>query len=81
MTYILSLEKLLQGDRLIILGNFNLPSVYWTSLDDDPFSFVPQSGSETSINFLNSIISHCAFQINGLVNINKWFGEHKYICG
>ena len=55
-------------DRLIVLGDFNLPSVSWMSDEENSGCFLPNSGNDSSIDFLNNMTTICPYQINAVSN-------------
>ena len=55
-------------DHLIIMGDFNLPSVTWTYDPDEPYRLLPHCGNPQLTEFLNNVTSLCAFQINKIRN-------------
>lgn len=59
--------KMKDNDRIILLGDFNLPSLAW-SLDLEINSMIPSSGNETSINYIQDLSTLGLKQINTITN-------------
>lgn len=55
------------NDLLLLCGDFNLPYCKWMPHGEFPNVLVP-SGTESDLDFLNSIHSHGLFQINNVSN-------------
>lgn len=61
------LNKLKSTDNVILVGDFNLPSVSWIATPDSN-NLVPTRSSDSSAEFINSLFDNCLFQVNSIRN-------------
>lgn len=56
-------------DLVIVLGDFNLPSIYWKFLPEDKY-FVPSKSIMKCEGLFNNLFDLSLFQLNGILNDN-----------
>lgn len=54
-------------DSVLVFGDFNLPLISWTFLNDS-FYYTPIISNENTDDFINNLSDLCLFQINGVRN-------------
>lgn len=59
------------NDRLIIMGDFNLPAVKWSFDETNLNSLLPHSNCIDAMNFLSEVASLCTIQINFVKNFKN----------
>lgn len=58
------------GDNIIAVGDFNLPSVSWLPCNNETSGLEPHSNSRSIFALTNEFLSLGLFQINNVLNIN-----------